>query len=67
MYIDCVLGNVGIQDRLVKLAVSFVVYERVGIKHTIVGALFGKAGKLTPDEKMGVSEKGRLHFEKGVG
>lgn len=51
LYIDYVLGNIGIQDRLVKLAVSFVVYERVGIKHTIVGALFGKAGKLTPDGK----------------
>lgn len=51
LYIDYVLGNIGIQDRLVKLAVSFVVYERVGIKHTIVGALFGKAGKLTSDEK----------------
>ena len=51
LYIDYVLGSVGIQDRLVKLAVSFVVYERFGIKHTIVGVLFGKVGKLTADEK----------------
>jgi len=51
LYIDCVLGSVGIQDRLVKLAVSFVVYERFRIKHTIVGALFGKVGRLTVDEK----------------
>lgn len=51
LYIDYVLGCVGIQDRLVKLAVSFEVYERFGIKHTIVGVLFGKVGKLTADEK----------------
>lgn len=51
LYIDYVLGSIGIQDRLVRLAVSFVVYERFGLKNTIVGALFGKAGKLAGDDK----------------
>lgn len=51
LYIDYVFGNMGIQDRLVNMAVSFVVYERFGLKHTIVGALFGKVGKFASDEK----------------
>lgn len=51
LYIDYVFANMGIQDRLVKMTVSFVVYERFGLKHTIVGALFGKIGKFTSDEK----------------
>lgn len=51
LYIDYVFANTGIQERLVKMAVSFVVYERFGLKHTIVGALFGKVGKFTSDEK----------------
>lgn len=51
LYIDYVFGNMGIQDRLVKMAVSFVVFERFELKHTIVGALFGKVGKFTSDEK----------------
>lgn len=51
LYIDYVFDNMEIQDRLVKMAVSFVIYERFGLKHTIVGALFGKVGKFASDEK----------------
>lgn len=34
-----------------RLAASFVVYERFGLKHTIVGTLFGNVGKLPSNEK----------------
>ena len=51
LYMEYVSGCMGIQDRLVKMASSFVVYEKLGLKHTIVGALFGKVGRLTSDEK----------------
>jgi len=51
LYMEYVSGCIGIQDRLVKMASSFVVYERLGLKHTIVGALFGKVGRLASDEK----------------
>lgn len=51
LYIDYVLTVMGNNDKLVRLAVCFVVYEYFGVKHTIVSALFGKLGKMNPEEK----------------
>lgn len=51
LYIDYLMQKSMNKDKLVKMAVSYVVYERFGLKHTIVKALFGKLGKLSADEK----------------
>ena len=51
LYIEYVLGESGIQDRLVKLAVTFVVYEQLGFRAAIARTLFGKLEKLSADEK----------------
>lgn len=51
LYIDYVLIAMENRDGLVRLAVCVVVYEYFGIRHTIVSALFGKLGKMSPEEK----------------
>lgn len=51
LYIEYVLWELGIQDRLVKLAVTFVVYEHLGFRAAIARTLFGKLEKLSADEK----------------
>lgn len=52
LYIDYVMDLFRIHDITYKLAVSYVVYERLGIKHMIVKALFGKLEKLEIEEKL---------------
>ncbi len=51
LYIEYVLCELGIQDRLAKLAVTFVVYEQLGFRAAIARTLFGKLEKLSADEK----------------
>lgn len=51
LYIEYVLWELGIQDRLVKLAVTFVVDEQMGFRAAIARTLFGKLEKLSADEK----------------
>lgn len=51
LYIEYVLWELGIQDRLVKLAVTFVVYEQLVFRAAIARTLFGKLEKLSADEK----------------
>ena len=51
LYVDYVMDSRKHKDMLVKLAVSFLLYERYGLKHTIVSALFGKLGKMAAEEK----------------
>ena len=51
LYLEYVMHEYGIADKLVRMAVLYVLYERWNIKNTIVSALFGKLGKMTEDEK----------------
>ena len=51
LYVDYVLDSREHKNMLVKMAVSFLLYERYGLKHTIVSALFGKLGKMASEEK----------------
>ena len=51
LYIEYALWALGIEDRLVKLAVTFVVYEQLGFRAVIARTLFGKLEKLSTDEK----------------
>lgn len=51
IYIDYVMLKCMNTNKLVKLAVAYAVYERFGLKHTIVKALFGKLGRMSPKEK----------------
>ena len=57
LYIEYVLWESGIQDRLVKLAVTFVVYEQLGFRAAIARTLFGKLEKLSADEKLEFLQK----------
>ena len=51
LYLEYVMHETGIKDKLVRMAVLYVLYARWNIKNTIVSALFGKLGKMTEDEK----------------
>ena len=51
LYVDYVMDSAGCIDKLVRLAVCFVVFEFFGIKHTIVNALFGKLERMNLQEK----------------
>lgn len=52
LFIDYVTERMGIQDNVLKLAVSFVIHKYFGMKSNIVSALFGgKLGKLDLQEK----------------
>lgn len=52
MYLEYVMNRCGINAHLVKMAVLYVLYERWQMKNTIVSALFGRLGKMSPDEKI---------------
>ena len=52
MYLEYVMNRCGINDHLVKMAVLYVLYERWQMKNTIVSALFGRLGKMSPNEKI---------------
>lgn len=54
LYIDYVMDMSKIDDKLLKLAVSYVVYEHLEIKHMIVRALFGRIEKMEAEEKLGL-------------
>lgn len=51
LYLDYVMEENSIKDKLVRMAVLYVLYERWHMKNTIVSALFGKLGKMTVEEK----------------
>ena len=51
LYIDYVLQENGITDKLLKMAVVYVMNEYFGFKNNIISALFGKLGKYTIEEK----------------
>lgn len=51
LYIDYVLAGVGLEDKLLKMAVTYVINEHYHLKNTIISALFGRLGKYTTDEK----------------
>ena len=65
LYIDYVMDMSKIDDKLLKLAVSYVVYEYLGMKHMIVRALFGRLEKMETEEKLGFL-KHVLRFSKRV-
>ena len=50
-YIDYLMQKKRVENKLVKMAVCYVIYERFQLKHTIVKALFGKLEKMSPAEK----------------
>ena len=51
LYIDYVLAGFGLEDKLLKMAVTYVMNEHYHLKNTIISALFGRLGKYTTDEK----------------
>lgn len=51
LYIDYVLVGFGLEDKLLKMAVTYVMNEHYHLKNTIISALFGRLGKYTADEK----------------
>jgi len=64
LYVDYVLAGWEHKNMLVKLAVSFLLYERYGLKHTIVSALFGKLGKMAAKEKWAFLKDVRCTYKK---
>ena len=64
LYVDYVLAGMEHKDMLVKLAVSFLLYERYGLKHTIVSALFGKLEKMAAEEKWAFLKDVRCTYKK---
>ena len=52
LYIDYVLQEERITDKLMKMAIVYVLNEHFGFKNTIISALFGKLGKYTIEEKL---------------
>lgn len=64
LYVDYVMDGREHKDMLVKLAVSFLLYERYGLKHTIVSALFGKLGKMAAEEKWAFLKDVRCTYKK---
>lgn len=64
LYVDYVMAGREHKDMLVKLAVSFLLYERYGLKHTIVSALFGKLGKMAAEEKWTFLKNVRCTYKK---
>lgn len=51
LYIDYILIRFGLEDKLLKMAVMYVLNEHYGFKNTVISALFGRLGKYTTDEK----------------
>lgn len=66
LYIDYVMESGEYKNRLVKLAVSFLLYERYELKHTIISALFGKLGKMTIEEKWAFLKEVRCTYKQIV-
>lgn len=64
LYVDYVMDSGEHKDMLVKLAVSFLLYERYELKHTIVSALFGKLGKLVAEKKWAFLKDVRCTYKK---
>lgn len=64
LYVDYVMAGREHKDMLVRLAVSFLIYERYGLKHTIVSALFGKLGKMAAEEKWVFLKEVRCTYKK---
>lgn len=52
LYIDYVLQEEQITDKLLKMAIVYVLNEHFGFKNTIISALFGKLAKYTLDDKL---------------
>lgn len=51
LYIDYILTGLGLEDKLLKMAVMYVLNEHYGFKNTVISALFGRLGKYTDGEK----------------
>lgn len=51
LYIDYILTGLGLEDKLLKMAVMYVLNEHYGFMNTVISALFGRLGKYTADEK----------------
>lgn len=64
LYVDYVMDSWEHKDMLVKFAVTFLLYERYGLKHTIVSALFGKLGRMTAEEKWAFLKNVRCTYKK---
>ena len=52
LYIDYCLFREGEADPLLRFAVSYVLFEHFRFRHTVVGALFGRLTKYSPEEKL---------------
>ena len=52
LYLDYVFLQEGLTDKLLRLAISYVIFEYFHVRHTVVGALFGKLSKFTGEEKL---------------
>lgn len=52
LYLDYVFLQEGLTDKLLRFGVSYVIFEHFHIRHTVVGALFGKLSKFTGEEKV---------------
>ncbi len=52
LYTDYILDSKGAEDKLVRMAVRYVVWEYFGCKHMLVSALFGKLNRLPGEEKL---------------
>lgn len=51
LYINYVLAGFGLEDKLLKMAVTYVMNEHYHLKNTIISALFSRLGKYTANEK----------------
>ena len=52
LYVDYCMLQEGEADRLLSLAVSYVLFEYFQIKHTVVGALFNKLAGVSVEDRM---------------
>ena len=64
LYVDYVMDSREHKDMLTKMAVSFLLYERYGLKHTFVSALFGKLGKMAAEGKWAFLKDVRCTYKK---
>ena len=51
LYIDYIRTGLGFEDKLLKMAVMYVLNEHYGFRNTVISALFGRLGKYTDGEK----------------
>lgn len=52
LYVDYCIRQEGEADRLLRLAVSYVLFDHFQIKHTVVGALFNKLAELPVEDRI---------------